>query len=481
MAMAQNRFRHRNRKRLANIREGYAQKYGFVTKTAKGKTTQSDFPKGLSENVIKLISAAKNEPEWMLNFRLSAYEIFKKKPLPKWGVPLDKLNFNDIYYYIKPAADVKKTWEDVPENIKNTFERLGIPQAERAFLAGVEAQFDSEAIYSSLLKELDEQGIIFTSTDVALKKYPELFKEYFSKLVPADDNKFAALNSAVWSGGSFIYIPKGVYVKRPLQAYFRMNAMKMGQFERTLIIVDEGAFANYVEGCTAPVYTDDLLHAAVVEVFVKKNARFRYTTIQNWSNNVYNLVTKRAYVEENGIMEWIDGNLGSKANMKYPSCVLAGEKSHGEMLSIAYANGGQNQDTGAKMIHLASNTTSKVISKSISANGGVCSFRGLVKVAEKAENVKSRTECDALILDEISTSNTFPVMRINNNLAIVEHEAPVSKASEDKLLMSRGLTQEEALSLVVSGFIEPIVKELPLEYAVELNRLIELEMEGSVG
>ena len=337
--------------------------------------------------------------------------------------------------------------------------------------------------YNSLMKEIDEQGIIFTSTDNALKNYPELFQKYFSTIVDSADNKFSALNSAVWSGGSFLYVPKGVTVKRPLQAYFRINAQKMGQFERTLIIIDEGAQAHYIEGCTAPTYSDDALHAAVVEVIVKKNARFRYTTIQNWSDNVYNLVTKRARVEENGIMEWIDGNLGSKVNMKYPACVLAGEGSRGEVLSIAYANANQVQDAGAKMIHLASNTSSKIVSKSISANGGDATYRGLVQVVPTAENVKTRVECDALILDEKSISNTFPVMKINNNTAIIEHEASAGKISEEKMfyLQSRGLSEEEAMGLVVSGFIEPIVKDLPLEYAAELNRLIELEMEGSVG
>lgn len=464
---------------LHNIRDNFKDTYGFSVAEGVDKKPV----KGISEDVVRQISAIKNEPEWMLKFRLKAYEIFKNKTMPTWGADLSGINFDEIYYYIKPESSKKKSWDDVPADIKNTFDRLGIPEAERKFLSGVEAQFDSEAVYGSLLKEIDEQGIIFTSTDNALKKYPELFQKHFSTIVDSADNKFSALNSAVWSGGSFLYVPKGVTVKRPLQAYFRMNAQKMGQFERTLIIMDEGSQAHYIEGCTAPTYSDDMLHAAVVEVIVKKDARFRYTTIQNWSDNVYNLVTKRAYVEENGIMEWIDGNLGSKVNMKYPSCVLAGENSKGEVLSIAYANTNQIQDAGAKMIHLASNTSSKIVSKSISAGGGDATYRGLIHVVPTAENVRSRVECDALILDEKSISNTFPVMKIHNNTAVIEHEASAGKISEEKMfyLQSRGLNAEEAMGLVVSGFIEPIVRELPLEYAVELNRLIELEMEGSVG
>lgn len=466
-------------KELNKLRSNYTESFGFSVSDDISLKPK----KGLNEEIIKQISTLKNEPEWMLNFRLKSYEFFKNKPLPTWGVDLSKIDFDDIYYYIKPKTLKQKTWEDVPEDVKTTFERLGVPQAERKFLAGVEAQFDSEAVYGSLLREIDEQGIIFTSTDVALQKYPELFKKHFSTVVDSADNKFAALNSAAWSGGTFLYVPKGVKVKRPLQAYFRINAQKMGQFERTLIIIDEGAEAHYIEGCTAPTYSDDLLHAAVVEVFVKKDARFRYTTIQNWSDNVYNLVTKRAYVEENGIMEWVDGNLGSKANMKYPACILAGENAHGEVLSIAYAGKNQIQDAGAKIYHLAPNTSSKIVSKSISSEGGNSTYRGLVQVNKNASNVKTRVECDALILDEKSISNTFPTMKINNNTAVIEHEASAGKISEEKMfyLQSRGLSEEEAMSLVVSGFIEPIVKELPLEYAIELNRLIELEMEGSVG
>ena len=461
------------------INKDYKEKYGFhVDSTYSHKSK-----KGLNEEIIKEISANKNEPSWMTEFRLKSYETFKKKKNPTWGGNLDGINYDEIYYYLRPTDKEERTWDQVPQEMKDTFERLGIPQAEREFLAGVKAQFDSSVVYSSLMAELEEQGVIFLSTDEALQKYPHFFEEYFGKVIPANDNKFAALNSAVWSGGSFVYIPKGVHVKRPLQAYFRINAMNMGQFERTLIIADEGSFAHYVEGCTAPVYSKDSSHSAVVEVIVKKGARFRYTTIQNWSNDVYNLVTKRARVEENGVMEWVDGNLGSKLTMKYPSCYLVGEGARGEVLSIAYAGENQHQDAGAKMIHAAPNTSSTIISKSISTNGGKSSYRGLVQVAPSAKNVKVRVECDALILDDKSISETFPTMKIDESSAQIEHEATVSKVGEEKLfyLMSRGLTEAEAMSLIVSGFIEPIVKELPLEYAVELNRLIELEMEGSVG
>lgn len=468
-----------NKTALKDIRKNYKTKFGFNVK----HTPQFQPQKGLTPELIKQISALKEEPAWMLDFRLKSYESFIKHSLPKWGPTLSDINFDEIYYYVKPSETKQKSWEDVPEDIKTTFNRLGVPQAEQKFLAGVEAQFDSEAVYGSLQEDLQEQGVIFTNTDTALKKYPELFKEYFGTVVPFSDNKFSALNSACWSGGSFIYIPKGVHVKKPLQAYFRINAEVFGQFERTLIIADEDSSFSYVEGCTAPVYSQNSLHAAVVEIIVKKGARVRYSTIQNWSDNVYNLVTKRARVEENGKMEWIDGNLGSKVTMKYPACYLVGKNAHGELLSIAYAGENQNQDTGAKMIHLAPNTTSKIIAKSISSKGGVSSYRGLVEVSPTALNIKSHIECDALILDEISASNTFPVMRINENSAQVSHEASVSKIEEAKLfyLKSRGLTESEAQSLVISGFLDPVVKELPMEYAIELNRLIELEMEGSVG
>lgn len=461
------------------VNKDYKSKYGFNVK--EEHTFRSK--KGLDEEVVRQISAHKNEPKWMLEYRLKALEIFNRKPVPTWGGDLSKIDYDNIYYYLKPTDEAKRDWDEVPAEMKETFDRLGIPEAERKHLAGVKAQFDSEVIYDSLKEELREDGVIFLSTDDALKQFPEYFEEYFGKVIPAEDNKYAALNSAVWSGGSFVYIPKGVTVKRPLQAYFRINAVNMGQFERTLIIADEGSQAHYVEGCTAPVYSADSLHSAVVEVIVKPGARFRYTTIQNWSNDVYNLVTKRARVEKDAIMEWVDGNLGSKLTMKYPSCMLVGDNAHGEVLSIAYAGENQHQDAGAKMIHAASNTTSTIVSKSISANGGRTSYRGMVKTSPRAENIKNRVECDALILDSDSATDTFPVMEINNSSAQVEHEASVSKIGEEKLfyLMSHGLSETEAMALIVSGFIEPIVKELPLEYAVELNRLIELEMEGSVG
>lgn len=439
--------------------------------------------KGLNQEVVKKISEMKNEPQWMLDFRLKSLKIFEQKKMPTWGPDLSRIDFDNIYYYIKPTEHQEKSWEDVPADIKNTFDRLGIPQAEQEYLSGVKAQYESEVVYGSLLKELSDLGVIFLDTDSALVKYPGLFREWFGKIISPSDNKFSALNSATWSGGSFVYIPKGVQVKRPLQAYFRINAKNMGQFERTLIIADEGSFVSYLEGCTAPLYSSDSLHAAVVEIIVKKNARVRYTTIQNWSGDVYNLVTKRARVDAGGVMEWVDGNIGSRVTMKYPSCYLVGEGARGEMLSIAYADAGKHQDTGAKMIHLAPNTSSRIISKSISLNGGHTSYRGLVQISESAKNARSKVECDALILDEKSASDTFPVMRIDESSATVEHEATVSKVGQERLfyLMSRGLTKDEAMSLIVNGFIEPIVKELPLEYAVELNRLIELGMEGSVG
>lgn len=464
---------------LASLQHGYREQFGF-------NMPEKPFvklPRGLSADIVKHISQAKKEPAWMLQFRLQALATFYKKAMPSWGPNLDDIDFEQIFYYVSPTDSEKRSWDDVPSEIKTTFDRLGVPQAEREFLAGTKAQYDSEVAYSSLQKELGDEGVIFLSTDMALKEYPDLVKEYLGKLVPPADNKFAALNSAVWSGGSFVYIPKGVKVKKPLQAYFRMNAAMMGQFERTLIIADEGSEAQYVEGCTAPVYSKDSLHAAVVEVIVKKGARFRYTTIQNWSNNVYNLVTKRAYVYQDAIMEWVDGNLGAKVTMKYPSCYLLGKNAYGEMLSIAYAATRQNQDAGAKMLHLAPHTSSKIISKSICHSGGTTSYRGLVYVKENAQHCKSKVECDALILDKESATNTYPKMDIHNDSAQIEHEATVSKIEAEKLfyLMSRGLSEAEAMTLIVAGFIEPIVKELPMEYAVELNRLIELEMEGSVG
>lgn len=440
-------------------------------------------PQGLNEDVVKQISKMKNEPEWMLKFRLKAYENFLSMPMPKWGADLSGINFDEIHYYVRPSDKAEKRWEDVPSQIKETFDRLGVPEAERHYLAGVKAQYDSEIIYGSILKELSDNGVIFMGTDEALQKYPEYFEEYFGKIISSSDNKFAALNSAVWSGGSFVYIPKGVRVERPMQAYFRINALRMGQFERTLIIADEESYGNYVEGCSAPMYTENSLHSAVVEIAVKSGARFRYTTIQNWYQNVYNLVTKRAFAYKNATMEWVDGNIGSKVTMKYPSVYLMEEGARGEVMSLAFAGSGQHQDTGAKMVHLAPNTTSNVISKSVSKGTGRASYRGLVKVIKRAKNVKSNIVCDALLLDSDSRTDTYPHMSIENKKVKIGHEASVSKVGEEQLfyLMSRGLSEDEASALIVNGFIEPIIKQLPMEYAVELNRLIELEMEGSVG
>jgi Fe-S cluster assembly protein SufB len=439
--------------------------------------------KGLSEEIVKNISLMKNEPVWMLEFRLSALGHFMNRPTPNWGGDLSNLDLDNIYYYVKPTEEESTSWDDVPETIKNTFDRLGIPEAEQKFLAGVGAQYESEMVYHQVHEHLREIGVIFLSIEEGLKKHPELFREYFSKVVPVEDNKFAALNSAVWSGGSFIYIPKGVKVELPLQAYFRLNAANVGQFERTLIIADEGSQVHYVEGCTAPIYSTDSLHSGVIEIVVKKDARVRYTTIQNWSTNVYNLVTQRALVYENATMEWVDANLGSKLTMKYPSCVLLEPGAHGEVLSMAFAGSGQHQDAGAKAIHLAPHTSSKITSKSISKDGGRSSYRGLVKVIKGAEDVRSSVVCDALILDENSQSDTYPYLDIQEMDVSIGHEASVSKIGEEQLfyLMSRGLSEEEATTMVVSGFIEPLVKELPMEYAIEMNRLIQLQMEGSVG
>lgn len=440
---------------------------------------------GLDEDIIKEISYMKGEPEWMKEFRLKSYRIFKKKQMPHWGNQelLNSIDFDSIYYYIKPTDRQKERWEDVPEYIKNTFEKLGIPEAERKFLAGVSAQYESEVVYHSIREELEKQGVIFLDTDTGLKEYPELFKRYFGTVVPPTDNKFAALNSAVWSGGSFIYVPKGVKVEIPLQAYFRINAKNMGQFERTLIIADEGASVHYIEGCTAPVYSSDSLHSAVVELIALKGAHIRYTTIQNWSYNVYNLVTKRAVAYEDAIVEWVDGNLGSKLTMKYPCVYLLGKGAKGEILSVAYAGKGQHQDAGAKIIHSAPYTSSTITSKSISKNGGRSTYRGMVKVYPGAIHSKVFVKCDALILDEISRSDTYPVMDIQEQNVNVAHEATVAKISEEHLfyLNSRGIKENEALSLIVNGFFEAFAKELPLEYAIELNRLIQLEMEGCVG
>ena len=438
--------------------------------------------KGINADIVRQISQMKDEPQWMLDFRLEALEIFESKPMPEWGGDID-IDFQDVYYYLKPTEGQGKTWDEVPEEIKDTFERLGIPQAEREYLAGVKAQFDSEVIYGSVSEDLDNQGVIFTDTDTALREHPELLREYFGTIIPSLDNKFAALNSAVWSGGSFIYIPPGVKIEFPLQAYFRINAQNMGQFERTLIIVDEGAEIHYVEGCTAPMYSSDSLHSAVVEVICKKNARCRYTTIQNWANNIYNLVTKRAVCMADATMEWVDGNLGSQLTMKYPAVYMMEPGAHGEILSIAFSGKGQHQDAGAKLVHVAPNTTGQIISKSISKNGGRSSYRGLVKVEKGAHNAKNNVVCDALILDAESRSDTYPYIEVMEQDVSIGHEASVSRIGEEQLfyLTSRGLSEAEASAMIVNGFIEPLVKELPMEYAVEMNRLIQLQMEGSVG
>ncbi len=439
--------------------------------------------KGLSREVVEQISRFKGEPQWMLDFRLKALEHYLKRPMPNWGPDLSELDFDDIYYYIRPTDEMGRSWDDIPENIKETFDKLGIPEAEQKFLAGVGAQYESEMVYHSIQEHLEAQGVVFLSIEDGLRQYPDLFREYFGTVVPIEDNKFSALNSAVWSGGSFVYVPPNVKVDLPLQAYFRLNAANLGQFERTLIIADEGAQVHYVEGCTAPQYTTDSLHSGVIEIIVKRGARVRYSTIQNWSHNVYNLVTQRAKVFADGTMEWVDANMGSKVTMKYPSCYLMEPGAHGEMLSMAFASTGQIQDAGSKMVHFAPHTSSKIISKSISKNNGRSSYRGLVKVYEGAVDVKSSVVCDALLLDPESRSDTYPYIEVAEEEVSVGHEASVSKVGEDQLfyLMSRGLTEEEAMTMVVSGFIEPLVKELPMEYAVEMNRLIQIQMEGSVG
>jgi Fe-S cluster assembly protein SufB len=439
--------------------------------------------KGLDEDIIKEISWMKGEPEWMTKFRLHAYRAFIKRPLPQWGGNLNDIDFDDIYYYIKPTDRQERSWDDVPDDIRNTFDRLGIPEAEQKFLSGVGAQYESEMVYHNIQKDLEQKGVIFLDMDSGLREHPELVREYFGTIIPPEDNKFASLNSAVWSGGSFIYVPPGVRVDLPLQAYFRINARNMGQFERTLIIADEGSYVHYVEGCTAPTYTTDSLHSAVVEIIVKRGARVRYSTIQNWSHNVYNLVTKRAAAYRDATMEWVDGNLGSKLTMKYPAVWLMEPGAHGEVLSIAFAGKGQHQDAGAKIVHAAPHTSSVVTSKSISKGGGRTTYRGLLKVAPGAVGSKSNVVCDALILDDKSATDTFPYIEIEENNVDIGHEATVSKVSEEQLfyLQSRGINEAQASSMIVSGFIEPIVKELPMEYALEMNRLIELEMEGSVG
>ncbi len=454
-------------------------KYGFHDEDTSVYQTK----KGLSREVIEEISAIKQEPEWMKEYRLKAYESFMSKEMQTWGPNLDDLHFDEYTYYIKPSEKTENSWDDVPDKIKETFDRIGIPEAEKEFLAGVTTQYDSEAVYHNMLEEVEEKGVIFLDTDSALKQHPELFKKYFGTLVPYSDNKFSALNSCVWSGGSFIYVPKGVKLDKPLQSYFRINTERMGQFERTLIIVDEGADVHYVEGCTAPNYSKESLHAAVVEIFVHKDAHCRYSTVQNWSDNIMNLVTKRAKVFENGSMEWIDGNIGSKTNMKYPACILAEPYAKGTCISIAVAGKNQIQDAGAKMIHLAPNTSSNIISKSISRNGGEVNYRGMVSHGPNATQAKSKVECDTLILDDLSRSDTIPLNATMTNSSTIEHEATVSKISEDQLfyLMSRGLTKESATEMIVMGFLEPFTRELPMEYAVELNQLLKIDMEGSIG
>jgi Fe-S cluster assembly protein SufB len=439
--------------------------------------------KGLSRGTVEEISRIKNEPQWMLDFRLRSYDIFMKKPMPVWGGDLSKINFQNIFYYTKASEKQSKSWDDVPDSVRKTFDKLGIPEAEKKFLAGVGAQYESETVYHNLREDLSKQGVIFSDTDTAVKEHPDILKKYFGKVIPPEDNKFAALNSAVWSGGSFIYVPPNVKIELPLQAYFRINAENIGQFERTLIIADEGSEVHYIEGCTAPVYTTESLHSAVVELIAKKDAKIRYTTIQNWSKDVYNLVTKRAYAYENARVEWIDGNIGSKLTMKYPGVYMLGRNAHAEVVSIAFAGSDQHQDAGAKAVHLAPDTTSRITSKSVSKQSGRTTYRGLLHVAKGATGVKSNVRCDALLLDETSRTDTYPYVEVNEDDATISHEASVGKIGEDQIfyLMSRGFSESDSLSLIVGGFIEPFTKELPMEYAVELNRLVKLEMEDSVG
>lgn len=457
---------------------GEINKYNFRTESKAVFKAR----KGLDREIVGQISEIKGEPDWMRDFRLKSLEIFNSKPMPNWGGGIH-IDFQDIYYYLKPSEGQERSWDDVPQEIKDTFEKLGIPEAERKFLSGVKAQFESEVVYGSLKEDLAEQGVIFLDTDSALRDHPELFREYFGTIIPPTDNKFAALNSAVWSGGSFIYVPPGVKIEFPLQAYFRINAENMGQFERTLIIVDEGASIHYVEGCTAPMYSSESLHSAVVEIICKRGSRCRYTTIQNWANNIYNLVTKRAVAYADATMEWVDGNLGSKLTMKYPAVYMMEPGARGEILSIAFANEGQHQDAGAKLVHAAPHTTGQIISKSISKNGGRSSYRGLVRVENGAKHSRCNVVCDALILDPKSRSDTYPYIEIKEQDVSIGHEASVSRIGEEQLfyLMSRGLSEAEASTMIVNGFIEPLVKELPMEYAIEMNRLIQLQMEGSVG
>jgi Fe-S cluster assembly protein SufB len=464
---------------LEELRSDYLERYGFHDPEEYVFKSRP----GLDQQIVEEISWMKGEPDWMRQFRLRALDIFGRKPMPTWGGDLSGIDFDRIFYYVKASDEQKKNWDDVPSYIKRTFDKLGIPEAEQRFLAGVGAQYESEVVYHNIQKNLEEQGVIFLDTDTALREHPDLFKRYFGTLIPPTDNKFAALNSAVWSGGSFIYVPPGVRVEMPLQAYFRINAKNVGQFERTLIIADEGSYVHYVEGCTAPIYTSDSLHSAVVEIIAKQGSRVRYTTIQNWSNNVYNLVTKRAAAYQDATVEWIDANLGSKLTMKYPAVYMMEPGAHGEILSIAFAGRGQHQDAGAKVVHSAPHTTSKITSKSISMHGGRASYRGLLKVNPGAHGSRSNVVCDALLLDEESRSDTYPYIEIDEDDVTIGHEASVSKIGDEQLfyLMSRGLDEEQATSLVVSGFIEPLVRELPMEYAVEMNRLIQLQMEGSIG
>lgn len=454
--------------------------YGWADKNDVGANAK----RGLDEEVVRDISGKKNEPEWMLDMRLKGLKYFDRKPMPAWGADLSGIDFDNIKYFVRSTEKQATSWEELPEDIKNTYEKLGIPEAERnRLVAGVAAQYESEVVYHQINEELERQGVIFMDTDTALREHPEFFEEYFGSVIPVGDNKFGSLNTAVWSGGSFVYVPPGVHVEIPLQAYFRINTENMGQFERTLIIADEGSYVHYIEGCTAPIYTSDSLHSAVVEIIVKKNARVRYTTIQNWSNNVYNLVTKRAIAHEGATMEWIDGNIGSKVTMKYPAVYLVGEHAKGETLSIAFAGEGQHQDTGSKMVHIAPNTKSSIISKSVARGGGRAAYRGLVQVREGASHSANTVRCDALLVDTISRSDTYPYVDIREDDVTMGHEATVSRVSEEQLfyLMSRGMPEDEAMAMIVRGFIEPIARELPMEYALELNRLIELQMEGAVG
>jgi Fe-S cluster assembly protein SufB len=468
------------KRELAGINADYKEKFGFHD-SETGYAYKA--PKGLSREIVESISEYKNEPQWMRDFRLKALDHFYSRPTPKWGGDLDQIDFDDIHYFVRASEKNSRDWSEVPEDIKNTFDRLGIPEAERKFLSGVGAQYESEVVYHQVNEKLEAQGVIFTDMDTALREHEDLVREYWATVIPPNDNKLAALNSAVWSGGSFVYVPAGVKVEMPLQAYFRINTENMGQFERTLIICEEGADVHYIEGCTAPVYSTDSLHSAVVEIVCKPSSRVRYTTVQNWSQNVFNLVTKRAVAQEKATMEWVDCNLGSKLTMKYPSIYLLGPEAHGEILSIAFAGDGQHQDAGGKIIHAAPRTSSSIFSKSISKDGGRATYRGLLEIADGATESRSKVVCDALLLDEDSRSDTYPTIRIDENDADVGHEATVSKIGDEQIfyLQSRGLDEEEASKMIVNGFIEPVTKELPMEYAVELNRLIELQMEGSIG